>query len=288
MESEAGLDARGPLTPSSRFNLLARVSITAVFSLEHKYKNKVNYQHSKHQGRGSTKIVRPTLYSSGHILSSQRKQTTWLQLKTRTNYSVWRTRVCFRPKHWQSCSLSGKEVQFLLAKGQIFITVYNLVSLHHLPQRIAAWHHSSKRITARIPLPQPDNLFCIFYNSIQNCFLHPKKRGRGGECFLELLCSTGKWALSQTAEHSKGNRFKLPNSDRMHSSQHSHKVTHGHLVTEMEIFATSDLHIRRGLWWSITAGVGQNAKFLKSKRSAWTFWCYSYFKAVHSYKKFHS
>lgn len=36
VESEAGLDVRGPLTPSSRFSLLASVSITAAFSLEQK------------------------------------------------------------------------------------------------------------------------------------------------------------------------------------------------------------------------------------------------------------
>ena len=137
-------------------------------------------------------IVRPTLYSSGHILRSQRKQSIWLQLKTWTNYGVWRTRVCFRPKYWQSCNLSGKEeVQFLLAKGH-FHHCLQPVSLHHLPQHIAAWHHSSKRITARIPLPhpQPDNLF------LPSSSASPMTAFRTAFCFQRREEGEGSWNYS--------------------------------------------------------------------------------------------
>lgn len=58
VESDAGLDARGPLTPSSRFSLLASVSITAASHLQHSGRTVTvsitAASHLEHGGRAAT------------------------------------------------------------------------------------------------------------------------------------------------------------------------------------------------------------------------------------------
>lgn len=117
-------------------------------------------------------------------------------------------------------------------KGQAFIIVYNLVSLHHLHSTPQLHISPSEELWRESKELQRESPRCDILTHVprNNTFwlAQEERNGAGGGGFLELLRSAGKRALSQRAGHKEGKgsglqgaRFSLQlhSSNTQHSSQ---------------------------------------------------------------------